>query len=185
MEAREAVALLEGAVRGRDGAWADIGAGTGTFTRALVELLGADSRIYAVDRDASVLKELQRWAARDAPNVTAVSADFARPFSLPALNEPLDGMLLANALHFVRDQDEVLARLVTLLRPGGRVVFVEYDRRAASRWVPFPIPRSRLESLATAAGLTTPVITGTRPSEYQGVLYAAWGDVADLRQSQA
>jgi hypothetical protein len=34
----------------------------------------------------------------------------------------------------------VVIRLVERLRPGGRVVLAEYDRRAHSRWVPYPIP---------------------------------------------
>src|SRR5918996_3363276 len=148
----DAVALLRGAIPRSRGIWADIGAGDGTFTRALAELLGPTSSLYAVDRDADAVAALTRWAASDAPNVTVVRADFTRPLTLPGL-EPstLDGMLLANALHFVRDPDAVLARLVTHLRPGGRVVLIEYDRRRASPWVPYPIPSSSLPSLAAAA----------------------------------
>jgi hypothetical protein len=51
-----------------------------------------------------------------------------------------DGMLLANSLHFVRDAAAVLARLAARVRPGGRVVLVEYDKRRASPWIPYPIP---------------------------------------------
>lgn len=178
MNTTEAVALLRGAIPPSSGRWADIGAGDGTFTRALVELLGAASRVYAVDRDASAIAALTRWAARDAPNVLAVHADFTRPLAFPGL-EPsaLDGLLLANALHFVRDPGAVLSRLVTRLRPGGRVVLVEYDRRRASPWVPYPIPSSSLPSLAAAAGLTAPVVTATRPSLFGGTLYVAAADV--------
>ena len=174
----EAVALLRDAIPPSPGTWADIGAGDGTFTRALAELLGPTSRLYAVDRDASAVAALTRWAASNAPNVTVVRADFTRPLTLPGL-EPaaLDGILLANALHFVREPSTVLARLVTHVRPGGRVVLVEYDRRRASPWVPYPIPSSGLPSLAAAAALTTPVITATRPSLFGGTLYVAAADV--------
>jgi len=48
---------------------------------------------------------------------------------------------------------------------------VEYDRREASQWVPFPIPASRWPRLAESAGLAEPAITATRPSAYSGVLY--------------
>ncbi|MGH7674960.1 MAG: hypothetical protein ACREMV_06785, partial [Gemmatimonadales bacterium] len=44
----------------------------------------------------------------------------------------LDGILLANALHFVRNPDVVLARLAARVRPDGRVVVVEYDGRPAN-----------------------------------------------------
>ena len=84
---------------------------------------------------------------------------------------PLDGILLANALHFVRDAERVLSGLVKQLRPGGRVIVVEYDRREASQWVPYPIPASRWLQLAESAGLTDPTITATRPSAYAGILY--------------
>ena len=174
MNTRDAVTLITGAIKQRGGTWADLGAGDGTFTRALAELLGPDSRIYAVDRDASATAALARWASSSAPNVIPVTADFTRAFGLPGLDDAkLDGILLANALHFVRDADVVLARLAEWVRSDGRVVIVEYDRRAASPWVPYPIPSARLPVLAAAAGLSTPTITGTRPSLFGGTLYAA------------
>jgi SAM-dependent methyltransferase len=177
MNTRDAVTLIGGAVPRRAGTWADLGAGNGTFTRALIELLGPDSRIYAVDRDAGAIAAIGRWAPKDAPTVIPVLADFTRPFELPGLaHGMLDGMLVANALHFVRDADVALARLVELVRPGGRVVIVEYDRRAPSRWVPYPIPESRLPALAASSGLSTPVITARRPSRFSGVLYVAAAD---------
>lgn len=174
MNARDAVALLRGAIPPGVGTWADLGAGDGTFTRALVELLGPDSRIYAVDRDTSAVAAIERWARKQAPNVVAVAADFARPFDLPGLGETeLDGMLLANALHFVRDADVVLSRLRSSVRVGGRIVLIEYDRRGPSRWVPYPIPIARLPTLAASAGLSAPEITATRPSLFGGTLYVA------------
>ena len=173
----EAVGLIAEAIPRRAGTWADLGAGDGTFTRALVELLGPDSRTYAVDRDARAIAALKRWAKTHAAAVIPVVADFAGSFDLPGLDETmLDGMLFANALHFVRDADVVLARLAAWLRPGGRVVFVEYDRRASSRWVPYPIPVDRLPGLAASAGLSTPVITAMRPSTFGGNLYVATAD---------
>jgi SAM-dependent methyltransferase len=159
--------------------WADLGAGDGTFTRALVELLGRSSRIFAVDRDPRAVAALERWARTNAANVIPVVADFTGPFDLPGLDETmLEGMIFANALHFVRDVDFVLARLASWVRPGGRVVFVEYDRRATSRWVPYPIPADRLPALAASAGLSTPVIMATRPSAFGGNLYVAVADRA-------
>jgi SAM-dependent methyltransferase len=173
----EAVELLGGAIPRRAGTWADVGAGDGTFTRALVELLGQSSRIFAVDRDARAVAGLARWAKTNAANVIPVVADFTGRFDLPGLDEAmLDGMILANALHFVRDADVVLARLAARVRPGGRVVLVEYDRRATSRWVPYPIPADRLSALAASAGLSTPVIKATRPSAFGGSLYVAAAD---------
>lgn len=174
MDATEATALIAKAIPGTGGVWADLGAGEGTFTRALAELLGPSSRIYAVDRDPKSIAALKRLARRAAPDVIPVKADFADTMELPgAEGESLDGMLLGNSLHYVRNPDVVLARLATRLLPGGRVVLVEYDRRVPNIWVPYPIPVRRLPWLAESAGLSTPVIVAKRPSTFGGDLYVA------------
>jgi SAM-dependent methyltransferase len=174
MDPGDAADLISGAVPRGMAVWADLGAGEGTFTRALARLLGRGSRIYAVDRDPRALATLQRWVPHDGVAVVPVTADFSRPFDLPTLDAaPLDGLLFANSLHFVRRPEMVVKGLVAQLRPGGRVVIVEYDRRGASRWVPFPIPATGVAALAAAAGLISPTITATRPSAFGGTLYVA------------
>lgn len=174
MNTREAAALIASAIGDRGGTWADIGAGDGTFTRALAQLLAPGSRVYAVDTDANALRELAEWAARAKASVMPVLADFTMPFDLPGLGEQLlDGMLVANALHFVSNPAAVLARLIERVRPGGRVVIIEYDRRRASRWVPYPIDSDRLPEIAAHASLTAPTFTATRPSLYGGAIYVA------------
>lgn len=180
MKHQDAAALIREAVGHSTGPWADLGCGTGTFTRALADILDAGSRIIAVDQDASALGELRHWAEQHAPGVVTVHADFTRASELVELCDgSFGGLLFANSLHFVPDADAVLARLVRLLRlptgndPGGRVVIVEYDRRDANPWVPYPISRDRLPTLAVKAGLGAPVVTATRRSRYQGLMYAA------------
>jgi len=172
MNTHEAAELIRTAVTGCEGAWADLGAGSGTFTRALVEILGPTARVRAVDRDTGALAGLGRWAKKNAPGVTTLAADFTRPLDLPVL----DGMLLANALHFVADARTTLAHLAAHLRPGGRVVVVEYDGRGPNRWVPYPIPAARWPELVTAAGLTSPAIRARRPSLFGGDLYVGTAD---------
>jgi len=176
MNASDAVALIRDAIPGRGGIWADLGAGQGTFTRALFDLLGP-SRIYALDTDARALDKLMRWGKKAPAEVIPVVADFSRPFGLPGLRgAKLDGLLLANSLHFVRDPGPVLSRLAAWLRPGGRVVLVEYDRRGPNRWVPHPIQAARWPALAASAGLSNPVLIGSRPSAFGGDLYVAAAD---------
>jgi SAM-dependent methyltransferase len=176
LENSEALELIAGAVPRRAGTWADLGAGGGTFTLALAERLGAGSRIYAVDRDARALARLKRAAAGVAAEVITVTADFTRAFDLPALHGALDGMLIANALHYARDAARTLARLGERLRAGGRLVLIEYDRRGANPWVPYPIAATRLPELAAQAGFSTPVVTARTPSAFGGDLYVAAAD---------
>lgn len=171
MDPRDAIDLLSGAVSRGPAVWADLGAGTGTFTHALAALLGPGSRIYAVDRDQRALARLRRIVPHDHVTVVPVSANFTHPVDLGA--EPLDGVLLANALHFVASPDAVVGWWAARVRPHGRVVIIEYDQRRASRWVPYPIPSAGIPALAAAAGLGTPSIIATRPSAFDGVLYVA------------
>lgn len=174
MDAHQARELIATAVPEPDGPWADIGAGEGTFTRALAHLLGAGARIYAVDRDARALSRLEDWAREASAEVIPVRGDFTEPLTLPGLEAPgLEGMLLANALHFVPHAHRVLSRLGEWVRPGGRVVIVEYDRRRPDPWVPYPIPAEAVGSLTAASGLTEPTITARRPSAFGGTLYVA------------
>jgi trans-aconitate methyltransferase len=181
----DAAALIKDAVGGREGVWADLGAGRGTFTRALAQLLDAESRIYAIDRDSQALAELESWAKAEAPNVTVLRADFTKEIEIPDAQAGLDGILLANALHFVKDASALLTRLTSMLRPGGCIVLVEYDRRAASRWVPYPVSIAHLPALAAAAGLTRFTVVESRPSNYEGIIYAAVALRIDPNQSSA
>jgi SAM-dependent methyltransferase len=165
----ERVALLRDGVQG-GGVWADLGAGSGSFTHALRDLLPADAIIYAVDSDARAVAQLHALALQAGATVSPQQADFTAPLDLP----PLDGLLLANALHFVRQQAPLLAQLVTLLRPGGTLLLVEYDLALPRPWVPFPIAATAFGQLARSAGLIAPRIVGTRRSPSNGsVMYAA------------
>ena len=177
MNQREARELIADAVGESSGTWADIGAGAGTFTRALLSLLGPGSRILAVDSDPAAITALSSVS----DGVIPVHADFARPFELP--ETALVGMLFANALHFVPDAAEVLRRLVSLLEPRGRVVIVEYDRRAANPWVPHPIGSEQWPEIATFAGLANPRVTARRKSRHAGELYVATAERATATTS--
>ena len=174
MDLRDAEALLAAALSAGPGVWIDFGAGTGTFTRALANRLGAGSRVYAVDRDRRAVASLagKRWMR--GVDVVPVLSDFTQPSPLPGVTaSSIDGMLFANSLHFVAQPEVVLARLMPLVRPGGSVVIIEYDGRRANRWVPHPLPSNSLADVLAKAGLQPPAIVGQRPSAYGGSLYVA------------
>jgi len=171
MKDDDALALLRAAFPAADGeTWADLGAGTGTFTRALAALVGPGGQIIAVDADDAALDSLRAWSARSAgPVIGILHGDFTRRLDLP----PLDGVVMANALHFAADARAVLSRVASYLRYGGRLVVIEYEGRRPSRWVPYPVSIDRLRDLAPAAGLTPPQVAATRPSAYGGEIYVA------------
>ena len=169
------VALIRPGAEESAGAWADLGAGSGAFTLALAVVLGVGSRIFAVDRDSGALamleRELQRGrrTARDLPPVTTVCADLRDEVPLP----PLDGILMANSLHFQADACAVLSHAARWLKPGGRLIIVEYDIETPNPWVPYPIPWSRLPAVLECAGFPPGRLLGTRPSRYHGRMYSA------------
>jgi SAM-dependent methyltransferase len=172
MDVNDAVALIRDAVGNGSGVWADLGAGAGTFTHALARILDAGSTIYAVDDDVNAVAALRGLAATSPTRIVPVKADFTRSLEFPGLGAKLlDGLLFANSLHFVINPERVLMQLARSVRVGGRVIVVEYDRRAPSRWVPYPIHASHWPQLAASAGLTGAAVTATRPSAYAGVLY--------------
>lgn len=164
----EAIALIEDAVP-PGGAWADLGAGRGTFTRALGELVGPSGTVWAVDRDRAAIRALRRLDLPGGASVRVLDADFTGSLELPEV----DGVLMANSLHFVADAEPVLRRITEQLRPGGRLVLVEYDRRRGNRWVPHPVPLERFRELAEAVGLSEPREVRRRRSAYWREMYAA------------
>lgn len=162
----ELVALIWGGVPGRGGTWADFGAGTGNFTRALHDLTGADAVIYAVDRDARAL-------SRQQDSIHIMTADFTQ--SIDELPQ-LDGLLVANALHFVRQQQRVIAQLAAYLRDDGTFLIVEYDVRFPRSYIPHPLPYTRFVRLAEDVGLQNVRQVGLRKSPTTGMsMYAAVG----------
>jgi ubiquinone/menaquinone biosynthesis C-methylase UbiE len=159
---KDLVALIEGGVQERGGRWADLGAGEGAFTLALAELLGPDAQIVAVDRDRGAL------GALDGRFETRV-ADFTKPLDL----HDLDGVVMANSLHFVRDKEPVLRSLRSMLKPGGRLIVVEYGADRGNPWVPFPFSYPRWEEMAAQAGFKSTTLLKTIPSRWLGSMYSA------------
>ena len=118
MEIQVAAQLIEAGVKEEEAVWADLGAGTGTFTQALQQLL-SKGKVYAVDKSPHALWRLPN---KGSVPMEIVDADFTRALDLP----PLDGILMANALHYVADPAQVLPPLLQLLKPSGTFILVEY-----------------------------------------------------------
>jgi ubiquinone/menaquinone biosynthesis C-methylase UbiE len=171
VEHSDLVGLLSPGVAGRGGRWADLGAGEGAFTLALADLLGPGAHITAVDRDRNVVRELAAEMGKRFPETTldVVTADFTKPMSL----RDLDGVVMANSLHFVRHKKPVLEAVRSMLKPGGRLIVVEYSTDRGNPWVPHPFSFETWKRLAAEAGLAGTAPLSTVPSRYFGSLYSA------------
>ncbi len=171
MDHADLVALLQDGVTAKGGRWADLGAGEGAFTLALADLLGPGAQITAIDRDAGALRRLADIGKRaaSAAAIETVVADFTRPLRLTGL----DGVVMANSLHFVRDKAPVLASVRKMLRPGGTLIVVEYDADRGNPWVPHPFSYATWERMAGAAGFEQTARLRTYPSRHLGSMYSA------------
>ena len=161
---------LPSAPGGLSGQWADLGCGAGTFTLALAGLLAPGSHITAVDKDPGVLKQLP--AQLGGVTISTEAADLA---GYVKKGQHLDGVLMANALHFLPDHQSFLLSLKKSLRPDAVFVLVEYDITKASRWVPHPLPIVSATALLDRCGFAGFTLLQRRASRYgPQFLYSAF-----------
>jgi len=165
------VNLLKPANLTPGGTWADFGAGSGAFTLALRELVGPDATIYVVDKDRSRLNELtHEYNARfgDSNNLHIIATDFSRNLDLPLL----DGIVMANSLHYFRDKEKVLHHARSFLRPDGILLLVEYNVDSGNLWVPYPLSFETFCKLASRAGFSEPRLLAKHPSSFLREFYS-------------
>ncbi|NND32458.1 MAG: class I SAM-dependent methyltransferase [Saprospiraceae bacterium] len=163
MTEEQAIALIEAGIDRDQKIWADLGAGSGIFTLALDRLLGFGATIFAIDQQLTILREnLKKKYTKS--QIHLYEEDFSG--SMPFLPK-LDGILLANSLHYVRDQKAFLSRLISdQLKPGGRLIIIEYDRYDPNSYVPYPLPLVNLERICVKLDIALPEAIGRRKSIY-------------------
>ena len=164
------VALLRDGISG-PGVWADLGSGRGAFTLALAELLGPAGRIYSIDKDRGALRQQEQTMQAQFPRLAVeyLPADFTRRLDLP----PLDGVVMANSLHFQRDKQSLVQLVRSYLRPGGRLILVEYNTDRGNFAVPYPLSYATWETLARQTGFAETRLLMMRPSRFLGSIYSA------------
>jgi ubiquinone/menaquinone biosynthesis C-methylase UbiE len=171
MDHDDHVALLKKGIPHPGGTWADFGSGSGAFTLALADLLGPTAEIYSIDHKESSLRQQERSLRAHFPEreVHYLTADFTRSLDLPLL----DGLIMANALHFQRQKDPLVQLIMGYLRPGGRLILVEYNVDRGNVWVPYPLSYPTWEKVAARNGLRETRLLETRPSRFLHQIYAA------------
>lgn len=103
---------------------ADIGAGTGYITRQLAEGVGKSGAVYGVEIQQEMLDILQKnMRARGHTNIISVLGTITDP-KLPV--NTLDLIIMVDVYHEFSHPYEMMVNMVKALKPGGRIVFVEY-----------------------------------------------------------
>ena len=130
---------------------ADIGSGSGLFSRPLAKAVGEKGVVYAVDIDAGMLKIVDRTSAeaglKNVKTVLAAADD-------PKLPEPVDIAFICDALHHIGGQAAYFKTLVKYLKPGGRVAVIDFGEKWPTGHDSMRYSVSDMDGWARAAGLT-------------------------------
>ena len=171
MQRSHIIRLIERSVQPGESVWADFGSGDGAFTLALRKLGGPNMELYSVDQsDARLNRQLKAFEREFGfSQLHLIHADFKQSLALPQL----DGILMANALHFVRDSLSFLKMVRAYLKPAGKLLIVEYDTDLRNPFVPYPVSFRMLVDIMHAAGFTEPELLARVPSRYRTQIYSA------------
>ena len=104
---------------------ADLGSGSGLFTRPLAQKVAPGGRVYAVDIDPKLLEHVAKTsAAAGLTNVTTVLGEFADP----KVPEKVDLITLIDTLHHIERPQDYVRGLRKYLRRNGRVVIIDFSK---------------------------------------------------------
>jgi ubiquinone/menaquinone biosynthesis C-methylase UbiE len=148
----------------------DVGSGPGYFTLRLARAVGASGRVYAVDVEPQILDALrERLATAKLRNVTPILA-LADDALLPP--GACDVILIVDTYHHFPERTAYLRRLSAAVKPGGRIVNVDYHKRPTPVGPPMDHRLSRETFLeeAKAAGLAVAGEPEILPYQYVVVL---------------
>lgn len=120
---------------------ADIGAGAGYFSLRFARHVGASGRVYAIDISPDMILHLNR-RVRDArlDNVRTVLALPDDPL-LP--DESVDRVFICDTWHHIENRASYIQRLRALLRPGGQIVIVDFQKKETPVGAPLAMRLAR------------------------------------------
>jgi ubiquinone/menaquinone biosynthesis C-methylase UbiE len=105
---------------------ADIGAGTGLFEPLLAADVGPRGKVYAVDISPKFIEHIAKNAA--ARGLDQIEARLGTVTSIGLPEGSVDVVFICDAYHHFEDYDSMLQSIHSALKPGGRLVVVDYDR---------------------------------------------------------
>ena len=122
---------------------ADIGTGTGYFARRFAQHAG---KVLAVDIDPELLK----IAAKNAPpNLQTVLATTSDPNLPPA---SVDVIFFCDVLHHISNRLRYYSKLKAALKPGGRIVDIDFQKRQTPMGPPLPMRLSEQQVIGEMKG---------------------------------
>lgn len=144
---------------------ADIGAGTGIFSRRLANVVKPGGWVYAVDIDKDLLDHIAESATEEGiSNVQTVLGEYDDP-NLP---DNVDLAFINDVLHHIEHRDVYLKNLAKYLNPGGRVALIEFKPGQGGHASDPSLQVSQEQATAwmTAAGLKQLEVVDLFPDKY-------------------
>lgn len=132
---------------------ADIGAGTGFWTRPLSQLVGPTGRVYAVDVEPVMLDDLRALIQSEGlDNVEVVAS---QETAIPLPDAVADLAVLGFVFHEPADHAAFAREVTRLLRSGGRALVIDWEKRATEKGPPVEhrLARGEARTYLEAAGL--------------------------------
>ena len=170
MTLQDAVTLIKNKniISGTTGAWANLGYSSELFTYVLAGLLSEESTIYAIDKQ---IASFSTNTSCKGATIKLLELDFEKE-TLPTKN--LNGIMMANSLHFVKHKKDFLEEMKSCLKEHGYFLIVEYDTEIPNHWVPYPVSFLSLKNIFSDASFTSGSKINERPSAFnRGNLYSA------------
>ena len=130
---RHAIVSATGAHRGMD--VADIGAGTGLFTRLFSTAIGPEGTVYAVDISETFVRNILRTCREQGLSNVEGIVNTSRETALPA--DSIDLAFVSDTYHHFEYPQAMLASIHTALREGGKLIIIDFRRSptVGSPWV--------------------------------------------------
>jgi len=116
---------------------ADLGSGSGYFTRRFVEAVTETGKVYAIDLEPAALKYVEERLAR---MHRPYQAEFilARPDSPKLPIESVDLIFVCNTFHHLEDRPTYFRNVRSALKSGGRIAIIDYYHDERSGELGFP-----------------------------------------------
>jgi ubiquinone/menaquinone biosynthesis C-methylase UbiE len=129
---------------------ADIGAGSGYFALRIAKEVGPTGRVYAVDVSPDMIVHLNR-RLRDA-GVANVQTILSAPDDPLLPDASVDRFVICDTWHHIDDQARYLTLMKRMLRPGGQVVMIDFQKRDLPVGPPLPMKIAREDLVKQMAG---------------------------------
>ncbi len=120
---------------------ADIGAGSGYFTFRFAQHVGENGRVFAVDVNPDMILHLNR-RIRDLKlrNVTTI---LSAPDDPLLMDGSIDDFFICDTWHHIQNQEHYLALMKKMLKPGGHVIMIDFQKKESPVGAPMEMRIAR------------------------------------------